>query len=164
MNQKQYRIQVLIKKHRFYRKMLYFSTKTRNREAQLTAVRKLRHLNHEIGLQTTRSVEISTNPFNINSLSDAECYRQFRFNTIDFEKVCTLFTWNGKTSRNGYKCTTTTAACIVLRRLSYPCRWRDLEITFGMHESALSEVFHECLHTFVNNYQHLVRTFRTELT
>ena len=54
--------------------------------------------------------------------------------------------WNaGKTIRNCYKCIPFTACCIVLQRMASPRRWADLEYTFGMRSSALSEVFWEVL-------------------
>jgi hypothetical protein len=31
--------------------------------------------------------------------------------------------------------------CLVLRHLSYPCRWFDLQNPFGRHTSALSRLF-----------------------
>ena len=37
------------------------------------------------------------------------------------------------------------AICLILRRLSYPCRWFDLQNQFGRHVSALSRIFYHTM-------------------
>lgn len=53
--------------------------------------------------------------------------------------------------------------CIVLRRLSTPCRYRDIEVTFGKHASALSEIFWEVSMVFYKKLGKLVTSFRADL-
>ena len=48
-------------------------------------------------------------------------------------------------SRRRYKATRVEQLCVVLRRLSSPARWRDLEIPFGTGHSFLCELFYETI-------------------
>lgn len=66
----------------------------------------------------------------------------------------------GKTKRNGYRCMPFTASCIVLRRLAYPCRWKDVECLFRMRSSALSDVFWEVLETYIDTHGHPLTDLR----
>jgi hypothetical protein len=59
-------------------------------------------------------------------------------------------------TRNRYSVTPLLATCIVLRRLSTPCRWRDLEPLFGKHTSQLSEIFWECIENFLSIRENLI--------
>ena len=49
-----------------------------------------------------------------------------------------------------------TALCILLKRLAYPNRLRDLEATFGMTSSALSSVVQYMVSHFVERKGHLL--------
>ena len=62
-----------------------------------------------------------------------------------------------------YRCGALTAICIFVRRLATPCRWSDLEEKFGMHSSALSEIFREVAHCFYDGKRHLIMNFRHDL-
>ena len=106
------------------------------------AVSKLQKILKKMGVQMLRSVNISHTKFNIDALSDEECYRQFRFQKKDLPNFASIIGWSSNTETNRCKCEQLTAASILRKRLAYPCRWKDLELQFGMHESGLSEVFH----------------------
>lgn len=63
---------------------------------------------------------------------------------------------DGKSKWNGYRTNRVLSCCIVLRRLATSVRWCDLEHVFGMHASALSELFWESVESFVTDMQHLL--------
>jgi hypothetical protein len=58
--------------------------------------------------------------------------------------------------RNKYLVNPILATCIVLRSLSTPCRWRDLELLFGKHTSQLSKIFRECIENFLSIRENLI--------
>ena len=45
--------------------------------------------------------------------------------------------------RNRYACSPLLVTCVILRRLSSPCRWRDMKLLFGRHGGQLSKMFWE---------------------
>lgn len=53
-----------------------------------------------------------------------------------------------------------TAVCIFLRRLARPSRFYDLETIFGMHQSALSEIFWDVAHSLYASKISLGTSFR----
>ena len=48
--------------------------------------------------------------------------------------------------------------CVVLRRLSYPCRLKDLEETFGRRRTDLSEIFNSTVLFLYNQWRDLLTT------
>lgn len=111
-----------------------------------------------------RSLHIKTTYFNLNIFSTEEALRNFRFRPKDIPVIADAMDWTtGKTKRNRYKCDPVTACFIVLRKLASACRWTDLEYTFGMRSSALSEVFWEVIESFVESKGHLICTLRESL-
>ena len=130
----------------------------------IRALRKARRTRKDIHKIKIRSISISINTFNINIYSDEWAVRDFRFQVKDISKISGAMGWfAGKTQRNGFKCPPLTACCIVLRKLSSPCRWKDVEYLFGMHSSALSEIFWEVIESFVQVQGHLITDLRQGL-
>ena len=104
---------------------------------------------HKINM---RSQNVSAASLNLNRFSEHECLQLFRFRSREIPKVVSLMEWtSGKTKRSRYRCDPITACCVVLRKMSTPCRWFDVEILFGMRSSALSEVFWEVLEAFTSS-------------
>ena len=111
-----------------------------------------------------RNVAISSMTFNLNTYSDLRCLQEFRFRLKEISQISdSIGCHAGNTRRSAFKCGAVTATCILLRRLAYPCRWVDLELTFGMHSSALSEIFWEAIESLYTKRSHLLATFRTDL-
>lgn len=110
-----------------------------------------------------RVAHISASSFNFNILSEQQCFIDLRFRRADVPKISSIINWEGPTSRNRYKCDALTATCVFLRRLSYPCRWRDLETTFGMRQPVLTEVFWEVVGALYKNKRCLLTSFRHDL-
>ena len=48
------------------------------------------------------------------------------------------------------------ALCLILHRLSYPCRWFDLQNQFGRHVSALSRIFYHVMHLILQKVKRSV--------
>lgn len=117
-----------------------------------------------VGPVCLRFLQISATTFNINSYSDEHSLSEFRFRSSEIGTVCSVFGWNGgSTARSVYVFDAITATCIVLKRLSFPTRWRDLEPVFCMRASALFEVFREVVEGFIEAKGHLIESFHSEL-
>lgn len=101
--------------------------------------------------------------FNVNHFTELDCLKLFRFKKREISRVSECTNFHGRTARRGYVCDTLTAACIMLRTLSYPSRWYDLEKLLGIQSSMLSEIFWEVTLEFFKNNRHLVTPFRSEL-
>lgn len=124
------------------RHSLRFTPSTAPISYYLRLLRKLRENKQNLRLLRVRSILISSITFNLNSYSDEQCLTDFRFRRCELLLISEIVGWvGGKTKRNGYVCDTITATCLLTRRLSSPCRWADLETKFGMHTSAMSEIF-----------------------
>eukprot|EP00171_Calliarthron_tuberculosum_P004409 IDg4409t1 len=67
--------------------------------------------------------------------------------------ICSAFSCVAYTEavyqKNRYSVSPLLAACVLLRRMATPCRWRDLELQFGKHASQLSEIFWEGIEAFL---------------
>lgn len=123
---------------------------TRSTNDILRIMRRVRHI---------RSVT-----FNLNVYSDEQGLRDFRFRPREIGRIADVIGFHAETTRRcGYCCDLVTAACIVMRRLASPCRWHDLEDTFGMRYYVLSEVFWEALEGFIEGHGHLLQSFRHDL-
>lgn len=101
--------------------------------------------------------------FNLNIFSTELSLRLFRFRPSELGRVSTIVSFSGVTKRRRYRCDPITATCIMLRRLAFPCRWIDLEYTFGMSVQMMSEVFLETLEAFSPNMNALLCSFRVDL-
>ena len=123
----------------------------------LKILKHIPRLRPDVSTINVRSLSISISSFNIKVHPGEAALREFRFQIKDMFRISVVMGWSaGKTVRNGYKYISFTACCIVLRRMASPCRWADLEYTFGMRSYALSEVFWEVLESFYEKQGHLV--------
>ena len=118
-------------------------------------------MNVAITLALCRSNRLSTAQFsfNFNVFSDAECLSLFRFAKRDISRVTIALAWpenQNHTKKNRYAVTPLLTTCIVLRRLSSPSRWTDMEIMFGKYAAQLSEIFWESLEHFMKRRECLL--------
>ena len=130
-------------------------------ELQLQACKRLKAARVDVLNINARAHTITNFYFNLNSYSDEQALHYFRFRKQDIARICRAMGWtSGTTKRSRYSCDPITGCCIVLKRLASTVTWFDLETSFGMRSSALSEVFWEVLERFVQLRGHLITTFR----
>ena len=71
--------------------------------------------------------------------------------------MVTAIAWKREiTTRNRHMCSPLLVTCVVLRRLTTPARWGDMEMLFGKHGGQLSEIFSEGMESFLEVCPHLV--------
>ncbi|XP_069109973.1 uncharacterized protein [Argopecten irradians] len=109
-------------------------------------------------LSTIRKAEdVSMPKFSLEDLTDEQCLNLFRFSKDDLYIVCQALNIPMKiTCSNGTVCTGLEGFCILLRRLSYPCRLEDLRPLFGRSAAELSYIFNEVLDYVHNVHGHLL--------
>lgn len=89
--------------------------------------------------ETSRHVEI----FDIDALSPAQCVERFRVDTTGIRRMADALGLPEeiREPRHRLVARRTEAMCILLRRLSYPARWADLEAEFGRSKAFLCAIF-----------------------
>ena len=73
-------------------------------------------------------------------MGDQQCLQHFRFlrkDLLSVVDVATIGPNSYSTRRNVYPSTRLLATCVLLKRLSTPQRWADLEIMFRIHRNSL---------------------------
>lgn len=95
---------------------------------------------------------------NLDRLSRKRCVELFRFTQSEIRRLCTSlrlrdeFVHVNKTTWTGLE-----GLCVVLRRLSYPCRFKDLRALFGRSNSELSIIFNQtCMFLRTTWLDHLI--------
>ena len=112
----------------------------------LFCVKRYTAQRHEFQRYLSRSNRISLSEFsfNFNSLTDACCLFLFRLTKHYLFMMMTAVGWDRViTKRNRYACSPLLVTCVILRRLTTPCRWQDMELLFGRHGAQLSKMFWE---------------------
>lgn len=133
-------------------------------EMLIMCYRLVRAAREDLAKMDARSLSISSATFNLNHYSDEESFRLFRFRTRDVGKIVELCGWScGRTKRSGYVVDPVTSVCVMLRKLSYPTRWKDIELMFGMRSSAMSEVYYEVMESLVQDNGGLLENFRGDM-
>ena len=164
VNQKQFKVTVTKAIVSKLRSLLMMATYLGIPTMQIRLYRELKSALNDLELIIARSKEIYVATFNLNALSYEQCLTLFRFKKSEVPVVMNLMGWTtGVTRRNKYACYPIEATCILIRRQSYPCRWVGLENFFGMHSSALCEVFYECAWQLYEKRGNLVTTYRADL-
>lgn len=111
------------------------------------------------GVRNIRSVT-----FNLNFYSYEQSLRDFRFRPHEIGRIDNVIGFHAENKKRcGYCCDLVTAACIFMRLLASPCRFHDLEDTFGMRYYVLLGVFWEALEGFVEVHGHLLHSFHHDL-
>lgn len=78
----------------------------------------------------------------IDSFTEQSCIKLFRFSQTEIRMLVDGLSIPNKIKvQEGYVCNAIEGLCIVLRRLCYPGRWRDLETIFGRSQSSLCTIF-----------------------
>jgi len=126
-------------------------------------VLRLLCVRRDISRCVARTWAVSSSSFNINSFSTEESLSLFGFKLADVRCVAGLLEVQGGSSRRRYKATPVEQLCVVLRRLSSPARWRDLEILFGRGRSSLCELFYETIQQMDVSCSGLLCSWRGDL-
>lgn len=100
---------------------------------------------------------------NLNMYSTQECLRTFSLVPEDMRFILSFFDFLSRTVRRRYTCSELTVACIILRRISFPCRWYDIERMFGMCAAKLCEIFWELSQRVFDNHKTLITPFHSSL-
>jgi hypothetical protein len=128
-------------------------------------------LREQLGLRNTARCRIRKSFFNINSFSDHECLIRCRFKKKDIGFISDMIPWeaaldpNGRmrTARRRYCVDSVEATAILLRRLSSPSRWVDLQAEFGKHSACLKEIFYHTLELFYAKFGSVIQTWPARL-
>lgn len=96
-------------------------------------------------------------PFNLDNIDSAECKAEFRIEKADLPHLAeTLqlpptFHCQQRTVLNSME-----GLCMLLRRVSYPCRYSDVIPRFGRPVSVLSLITNHTLDYIYENHGHLI--------
>ena len=93
----------------------------------------------------------------LDALTEAELLKRFRFTLEDIYRLKNLLLLPDEmTFSNRCKATGEEALCLLLRRLTYPCRYADLLPIFGRSFGAMSVIFNETLDYVWDRFAHLL--------
>lgn len=96
----------------------------------------------------------------LDSMSQTACVDNFRFTQAQIREMCALLHLPDEFRHvNRTVWTNLEGLCVVLRRLSYPCRLRDLVKDFGRGTSDLSIIFNYTCKFIENRWLDHFRTF-----
>ena len=104
-------------------------------------------------------ISVSDFSFNFNALGDQQCLILFLFKKKHVLRMVAAVSWppmKRSTSRNRYAVTSILVTCLVLRRVSSPARWTDLEMIFGKIQPHLSEIYWEALENMCQVHKHVM--------
>lgn len=129
----------------------------------LRLIKKVRRAKKDIKCLLWRRQHLQTSNFNFNRFSTLECLRHFRFRPNEIGIISGLVQFSGVTKEKKYTCDPFIATCIMLKRISFPCRWYDLEEFFFEDDSKISEIYWNSVKSFFNLNRHLAYPFRSSL-
>ena len=95
--------------------------------------------------------------FDLNTMDDTECKAEFRFGKTEIPLLAEVMNIPGKfVCHQGTTASGTEGLCVLLRRLSYPCRYSDLIPRFGRPIPELSMVFNTVCDFIYNTHGHKI--------
>ena len=97
--------------------------------------------------------------FDLNAITSAYCWTDYRFAKLDVPYVANLLELPDKlTCYNRTAAGKEEALCIMLRKLSSPCRYSDMVRQFGRAVPELSLIFNEVVSVVYDRFGHLLHT------
>lgn len=102
--------------------------------------------------------------FSLDDMNDAECLAEFRFRKHDLPLLAEVlqipdsFTCYQRTVSSGME-----ALCILLRRLSYPCRYSDIIPRFGRPVPVLSMISNQVLDYIYDTHGHRITQWNHQI-
>ena len=102
--------------------------------------------------------------FKLDEKDAAEVKAEFRFEKSDIPYLYQVLRIpNEFKCRQGTVCDGMTGLCILLKRLSYPCRFSDMIPTFGFSVPELCMIFNTVVEFLYNEHGHLVSRWNEAL-
>ena len=102
--------------------------------------------------------------FELERMNDDECKAEFRFEKEHlYNLVDSLQLDEEQIFYNRLKVDSIEAVCILLRRLSYPCRYSDMVPRFARPAAELSTIHSHMINTIYNQWGFLLTDFNREL-
>ena len=103
-------------------------------------------------------------PFDLEELDEAECVAEFRFRKRDVRALAdVLRVPDTMTCEQGSVCTGIEGLCMLLRRMSYPCRYGDMIPRFAKPVPVLSMITNQMLDYIYNVHGHKVLNWNHDL-
>ena len=103
-------------------------------------------------------------PFDLDELNEAECVAEFRFRKRDVRALAgVLRVPDTITCEQGSVCTGIEGLCMLLRRMSYPCRYGDILPRFAKPVPVLSVITNQMLDFIYNVHGHKVLNWNHDL-
>ena len=102
--------------------------------------------------------------FDLDDMNDAECFAEFRVRKRDLPLLAEVlqipdsFTCYQRTVSSGME-----ALCILLRRLSYPCRYSDMIPRFGMPVPVLSMICNQVFDHIYDLHSHRLNQWNHQI-
>lgn len=116
-------------------------------------------------IHAVRTLKIILTRFNLITFSDEASYRAFRSCCKDLGPLVRVCGWESReTKRNWHIADPVTAVFVVMRKLSTPTAWKDVETPSKLHYSAISEVFYGVMEYLVENHGERQKRFWKDLT
>ena len=102
--------------------------------------------------------------FNLDEMADSECRAEFRVNKRDLPLLAEcLQIPEAFVCNQGSVCEGMEALCILLRRLSYPCRYSDMIPRFGRPAPVLSMVTNKVLDFIYDTHGRRIKEWNHDL-
>ena len=103
-------------------------------------------------------------PFDLEEIVEAECVAEFRFRKRDVRALAdVLRVPDTITCEQGSVCTGIEGLCMLLRRMSYPCRYGDMIPRFAKPVPVLSLITNQMLDFIYNVHGHKVLNWNHDL-
>ena len=98
--------------------------------------------------------------FNLQTFDNAQCLVEFRFTKPDIQRLADALHLSEKVvCTQGTVCDKIEGLCILLKRLSYPCRLTDMVPLFGRNPTEICLIFNNVLDFIYDSFHHLLNSW-----
>lgn len=109
------------------------------------------YLEYSRFLYEARFISFTNFPAAFHDMKNLACLELFRFKKIDIGRMFIAVGWptcKFRTSRKRYRCDPLLVTCVILRFMSAPKRWVDIETLLVKKISCISELYWEGIEEF----------------
>ena len=155
--QRDYSRNELQKSHRNAERMLCLCSRSASGVMKRRLLSRTKAALTELSLQQELRLLVLSSVFNINPLRDADYLLKFRVSKKHIGNIARVIQWNSgnsnvvRTEQRRYISDPIQAICIILRRLSTPCRCNDHERESERHSYSLAEMFYNTVNSFYSS-------------